>query len=190
MRQRRCCCTELKEVHITNIKDSGSRREFESGAVRDCNDSKGRCDLLPMDVVADLVQADAKLNEDYNGMDVLTAVRLFLQSPHDSSDEGFIFWALHHFAKQNGWDIYTMLLEVSIHFADGCAKYGERNWEKGIPAHCYIDSALRHYFKWCRGDEDEPHNRAFCWNLLCLLWTLRHRPECNDLWEKDNGDGR
>ena len=113
----------------------------------------------------------------------------FSQSLRSYLREGFILYALHKFAKQNGWDIYTMLLEVSIHFADGCAKYGERNWQKGIPCHCYIDSAIRHYLKWCRGDEDEPHNRAFCWNLLCLLWTLRHRPECNDLWEKNNGDG-
>lgn len=176
---------------MAEILDSGERRVFKSGAVRDCNDEKGRCDLLPIDVVADLVSVDSKLKEDFDGMEILTAIRLFLHFPHDESDEGFIFWALHKFAQQNGWDIYTMLLEVSVHFAQGCAKYGERNWEKGIPAHCYIDSALRHYFKWCRGDEDEPHNRAFCWNLLCLLWTIRHCPECNDLWEEAMpfGDG-
>ena len=30
------------------IQDSGTRREFESGAVRDMAEGKGRCDLLPM----------------------------------------------------------------------------------------------------------------------------------------------
>lgn len=34
------------------IKDSGNRREFETGAVRDIQEGKGRCDLLPLDVVA------------------------------------------------------------------------------------------------------------------------------------------
>lgn len=27
------------------IKDSGTRREFETGAVRDCPEGKGRCDM-------------------------------------------------------------------------------------------------------------------------------------------------
>ena len=34
------------------IKDSGERREFQSGAVRDIQEGKGRCDLLPLDVVS------------------------------------------------------------------------------------------------------------------------------------------
>lgn len=29
------------------IKDSGNRREFETGAVRDIQEGKGRCDLMP-----------------------------------------------------------------------------------------------------------------------------------------------
>lgn len=39
----------------TSIKDSGNRRKFESGAVRDIQEGKGRCDLLPLGVVADLI---------------------------------------------------------------------------------------------------------------------------------------
>ena len=34
-----------------HIKDSGSRREFGTGAVRDIQEGKGRCDLMPLDVV-------------------------------------------------------------------------------------------------------------------------------------------
>lgn len=37
---------------MVEIKDSGERREFETGAVRDIQDGKGRCDLLPLDVVS------------------------------------------------------------------------------------------------------------------------------------------
>lgn len=33
------------------IMDSGERRRFSTGAVRDIADGKGRCDLLPLDVV-------------------------------------------------------------------------------------------------------------------------------------------
>ena len=32
---------------MSEILDSGNRREFESGAVRDMAKGKGRCDLLP-----------------------------------------------------------------------------------------------------------------------------------------------
>lgn len=34
------------------IQDSGQRREFATGAVRDIQEGKGRCDLLPLDVAA------------------------------------------------------------------------------------------------------------------------------------------
>lgn len=37
------------------IKDSGERREFDTGAVRDIQKGKGRCDLMPLDVAADLL---------------------------------------------------------------------------------------------------------------------------------------
>ena len=67
-----------------------------------------------------------------------------------------------------------MLLEVAKHFENGAKKYGDNNWQKGIPAMCYIDSALRHYFKSKRGDQDEPHELAFIWNLMCCVWEVDH----------------
>ena len=86
----------------------------------------------------------------------------------------------------DAYEPYTMMLEVSKHFEEGAKKYGEHNWQKGIPTHCYIDSAVRHYLKWLRGDNDEPHDRAFCWNILCCIWTCIHKPELNDYAKKDN----
>ena len=38
------------------IKDSGNRREFSTGAVRDMAEGKGRCDLLPLDVIAHILK--------------------------------------------------------------------------------------------------------------------------------------
>lgn len=35
------------------IKDSGHRRTFKTGAVRDIQTGKGRCDLMPLHQVAD-----------------------------------------------------------------------------------------------------------------------------------------
>ncbi|PAE21980.1 hypothetical protein CHH80_03540 [Bacillus sp. 7504-2] len=105
------------------IKDSGNRREFETGAVRDMQEGKGRLDLLPP----------------------------------------------------------TAILRLSQHFEKGAEKYGEYNWQKGIPIHSYIDSALRHLMKYLDGQEDEDHLCAATWNLVCAMWTEEKHPELQDI---------
>ena len=156
------------------IKDTGERREFDTGAVRDIADGKGRCDLLPLDVVEKIM-----LSPVYDGKSdlVIRDISLFIKE----GDEGILARSLYMFMGTRNWDFYTMLLEVSKRFEEGAKKYGEYNWQKGIPLHCYIDSAVRHYLKWCRGDTDEPHDKAFVWNILCALWTLEHKPELDDI---------
>ena len=162
---------------MKQIKDSGNRTEFESGAVRDLQEGKGRCDLLPLDVVAGWLLTCEK------GDFVILSVSRFLET----ADIVYLKTALDHFQRKREWNSYTLLLEVAKHFEEGAKKYGERNWEKGIPVRCYIDSAIRHYLKWLRGDEDEPHDRAFCWNILCAIWTCKHFPNLNEYAkEKDN----
>lgn len=155
------------------IKDSGNRTEFASGAVRDMREGKGRCDLLPLDVVNILFDSDQYENN------VLTTINAF----QNSADVYFLKRALECFNKQCGWNMHTMILEVAKHFEEGAKKYGENNWQKGIPVKCYIDSAIRHYMKWLRSDQDEPHDRAFCWNVMCAIWTCIHMPELNDYGE-------
>lgn len=105
------------------IKDSGTRREFESGAVRDVQEGKGRLDLLPA----------------------------------------------------------CAILRVARHFEAGAKKYSDRNWEKGIPVHSFIDSALRHLMKYLDGQNDEDHLCAAAWNLLCAMWTEEKHPELQDI---------
>ena len=155
------------------ILDSGNRRQFETGAVRDICEGKGRCDLLPLDVV---------------GMALNNATFKYIhQFQVEDGDYERLYDALSFcgiFPNR-----YTLMLEVSKHFEDGAKKYGDDNWQKGIPTHCYIDSAVRHYLKYLRGDKDEPHDRAFCWNILCCIWTCIHKPELNDYAPKEEVDG-
>lgn len=61
---------------------------------------------------------------------------------------------------------------VAIHYEKGCKKYGDRNWEKGIPISRYIDSGLRHAFQVLLGETDENHLIAAIWNLLCMYETI------------------
>lgn len=105
------------------IKDSGNRREFKSGAVRDIQDGKGRMDLLPA----------------------------------------------------------CAIIRLSKHFENGAKKYEERNWEKGIPTHSFIDSAIRHLMKYLDGATDEDHLCAAAWNCMCCMWTEEKRPDLIDI---------
>ena len=74
-----------------------------------------------------------------------------------------------------------MILMVSHHYKDSLSKYPERNWEKGLPTHSFVDSGVRHLLKLARGDQDEPHNNAFIWNMLGILWNDEHHPELVDM---------
>lgn len=164
---------------MKEILDSGNRREFDTGAVRDIQEGKGRCDLMPLDVVGAVLKTH--FEDDYIGA-VLTNIAFF----QNKGDVDHLGEAIYNFllnSKYNSWS--ELFLEVAKHFEEGAKKYGENNWQKGIPTHCYIDSAVRHYLKWLRGDDDEPHDRAFCWNILCCLWTCEHHPELNDYAKKE-----
>lgn len=150
-------------VELPTIKDSGDRTQFETGAVRDLREGKGRCDLMPLEVAANWI---SEYDDDTDG--VLWSIREFQKSRSTSH----LYSALVHFDEKHWDNPYTMLLEVARQFEDGAKKYGESNWQKGIPVYCYIDSAVRHYLKWLRGDDDEPHDRAFVWNLMCCIWEV------------------
>lgn len=95
------------------ILDSGQRRSFGTGAVRDVAEEKGRWDLLP----------------------------------------------------------FQTLQALAVHYERGCKKYGDRNWEKGIPLGEYLNSAMRHLWKFWLGHNDEDHLVAFVWNAVCLMET-------------------
>ena len=105
------------------IKDSGNRHQYETGAMRDMREGKGRYDLLP--------------------------------------------WEAIH--------------ELAIHCEQGAIKYGERNVEKGIPIHSFIDSAIRHLSCYMQGMDDEPHLRAAMWNIAFAIWTEKNIPEMQDI---------
>ena len=113
------------------IKDSGNRREFESGAVRDMQEGKGRCDLMPLEVVGITT-----------GQPIILKMKMFL----DTGKTDYLYECLNDFvpAFDRGEKEYsatyisdirycTMFLEVAKHFEDGAKKYGENNWQKGIP---------------------------------------------------------
>lgn len=156
---------------MAELVDSGVRREFSTGAVRDIADGKGRCDLLPLGIVADFLGSGIESDK------VLNMVELYLRT----GDTDWLLRAMEAFCKKKGIDKYTAIIEASKQYEDGARKYADHNWEKGMPVHCFIDSGVRHYLKWLRGDDDEPHDRAFLWNMLGAVWMHQNHPELIDL---------
>lgn len=105
------------------IKDSGQRREFESGAVRDCAEGKGDMFSLPP----------------------------------------------------------AALLRLSKHYELGAKKYTRLNYMKGIPVSAFMDSALRHIFKYLDGWDDEDHLSAAAFNILGAIQMEERNPAMQDI---------
>lgn len=81
------------------------------------------------------------------------------------------------------YDLLPMCVidRLAKHYEAGALKYSDRNWEKGIPAHSFADSAMRHFTKYMDGWDDEDHLIAAIWNLCGLAWTEVKRPEMMDI---------
>lgn len=153
---------ENKEiVTAETIKDSGSTTEFDTGAHRDAREGKGRCDLIPLEVMSKYIGDD--------GTDLVLDCIADFQKTNNTKH---LYDALACFDEDHWDNCYTMMLEVAKHYEAGAKHYGENNWKRGMPTYIYIDSAIRHYLKWLRGDTDERHDTAFVWNVMCCIWEV------------------
>lgn len=92
-------------------EDSGERRSFETGAIRDTDTNKPRYDLIPPEA----------------------------------------------------------LWRVAMLYTRGAKKYGENNWQKGIPSQQMLASAMRHLEAYRRGETVEDHLAAVVWNVLAMM---------------------
>lgn len=102
--------------------DSGNRREFTTGAVRDVCEDKPRYKLIPVRPLRRLAELMGR----------------------------------------------------------GAKKYGERNWEKGMPLSDCYDSAMRHLQQWAEGEGEEDHLAAVAFNIFAIM-EYEARVECHQL---------
>ena len=176
-----CMCDNARRARGT-IKDSGNRTEFETGAVRDIQQGKGRFDLMPLDAVENLLWTYEHGNYAASGM--FSDVIAYIDNFKRNGTSGSLSQAVCCYARATRKDIFALMLDVARHFENGALKYGEHNWEKGIPVSPYIDSAVRHLMKDCACETDEDHAAAFVWNCMCAAWTMGHKPEMDDYTQK------
>jgi hypothetical protein len=91
---------------------------------------------------------------------------------------------------QTGKGRYDLLPKCAIHryaqlLERGAEKYGDHNWEKGIPSSRYMSSLLRHAFQYANGERDEDHAAAVLFNAGGLIYNETYHPELNDIAIKE-----
>lgn len=64
---------------------------------------------------------------------------------------------------------FPAVIRIAWVYTRGAERYGEHNWQKGMPYSRYIDSALRHIAAWIKGERDEDHLAMACWNLMAIM---------------------
>lgn len=147
---------------MAELVDTGNRTDYGTGALRDMPEGKGRCDLLPLDIVSMLT-----------GYEEFMDIHRF----QNTGDVNYLYSAVKGFCEGEDISIAKAILEVSHQYEDGAKKYGFRNWEKGLPVWNFIDSGVRHLLKYIDGMVDEPHDRAFIWNMLGAIRITQNNPE-------------
>lgn len=75
---------------------------------------------------------------------------------------------------------YEAIEALAILFEKGADKYGERNWEDGVPVSRCINSMCRHAMKAASGMTDEDHLAAVMWNAAVAITMIKRRPDMND----------
>ena len=72
------------------------------------------------------------------------------------------------------------LREVARTCAEGAAKYGDWNWEKGMPVHDLLNHAIAHIYQFLSGDRNEPHLGHAAWNVLAAIHSQETWPHLNE----------
>ena len=72
------------------------------------------------------------------------------------------------------------LREVARTCAEGAAKYGDWNWEKGMPVHDLLNHAIAHIYQFLSGDRSEPHLGHAAWNVLAAIHSQEQWPHLNE----------
>jgi hypothetical protein len=72
------------------------------------------------------------------------------------------------------------LAAVAAACAEGAERYGDFNWEKGMPANDLINHALRHIYLFLGGDRSEDHLGHAAWNVLGAIHSLEVWPALNE----------
>ena len=63
------------------------------------------------------------------------------------------------------------LKRLAKHYENGAMKYGDNNWQKGIPIKRLLESAIRHLNEYLLGNREEDNIIAAAWNCFAIAHT-------------------
>ena len=78
------------------------------------------------------------------------------------------------------------LFDLAAVYTFGATKYKDRNWEKGMSWGICFGAAMRHLWKWWRGEENDeesdlPHFAHAAWNVFALMaYSKRGQEQFDD----------
>ena len=78
---------------------------------------------------------------------------------------------------------------LAQHCERGSLHYGERNVDRGIPQHSFMDSGIRHLSMYIQGDAEPYHLLAALWNIAWAVEQEVKRHEMLDLPERTDKSG-
>jgi hypothetical protein len=165
------------------LHDSGERRTFSTGAVRDAAFSKPPLELIsPFFLLYSAIDSDwNNSTSDIRGTAIIT--RKALLEWHASGDICDFHYAIikaRHFYPNR----LALETDLAFHLQRGASKYDARNWEKGIPISVSYASCRRHLDALIYPAPDLPvappgvietpdtHRAAVICNLMFIYHTL------------------
>ena len=183
------------------IKMDGEKDSFEGGAIRYTKTGKGRFDLIPGEIIVDVI--NHAYDTYYSGGCMTTSKTDIIQCAYQNGvaryydtiinlinwryvDDGYVTTDdngiesvetdFHKFL--NG--LVAMLEQLAHHYEKGATAYGVDNWKKGIPViggergGSFTDSMLRHLNQFLEKRTDENHEIACIWNAIGALYASRY----------------
>ena len=146
------------------------KETFESGAVRD--KVPYRYDLCSPEIVRIAIVSAANFGRDIKHYASKLADCLLSKQEFDNDKIwGNLVFFVHGIKTEfRHVDIrYAIMQEYAKTLHEGAIKYGERNWEKGLPKENLINHALGHLIAFVCGDKTENHLGHLIWNVLTLI---------------------
>lgn len=188
------------------IKDSGERRDFDTGAKRDVDHDKPRFDLIPMTALQKIIKyypEAEKLDMESDRLSDSAKAKMlslgFLWGA--TADEKLLLkiaWmslqAIRHQEGDNYLDVADNLysgfhlispktyLRIANHYGGGAKKYDPWNWSKGMPLSVFHASFMRHIFAIIENQTDEDHLSAIFFNVAAILhFQMLEREDTDDI---------
>jgi len=192
--------------HQFEIKDSGERRDFDTGAKRDIDHNKPRFDLIPMTVIRRVTEnylpgtfprSNDNHIDDYVKSRILNLGFGWGETANDDCLIALTHVVFDIISQQEkdsplrvenqvsgGLHLITpgTYRRLANHYGGGAQKYDPWNWAKGMPFSVFHASLMRHIFAVVDDMTDEDHWSAIFFNAACILhFTAIGRNDLDDI---------